>query len=117
MATCDKCKGTGHIEDGAAKPRRRLPKNFGDTAYLLLKSDIVEGKPEWEKFLRSLTKYGELTLPQSKFFAVIHKEVLGEWPDFRFEDLEPSDSRPLPRAASGGTTAPQDDGFNDNLPF
>lgn len=48
-----------------------------------------------EDFPRSLEKYKQFTEGQWKFFAVIHKEILGTWPKAEEISETAKDPRPL----------------------
>jgi hypothetical protein len=72
------------------------PPGFKSTCFVLARDPKV--KPEWIKFLTDAQGFTRLSEKQWKFFAVIHKEVTGNWPPFKRDDKELSQppAAPLP---------------------
>lgn len=100
-------------EPGAEKELRITPSGFSSLCYLLKQNDKCEER--WKKPLDDFTKKEGLTEPQWKFFAAIHKGVLGTWPKQYYNNLEkkgsssPTSSSNKDTFGSGSTPSSDDD--------
>lgn len=65
-----------------------------NTAYVLKQHPSC--KEEWKAFLQQLSGRSYITEKQKKFYSVIHKECLGNWPARPSEDAVKTAPAPVP---------------------